>query len=202
MVGEIGTIMKLNSLIKRINLASQSPARLEILRNQGLEVGAYPQDLDEHTDKTHPGEVVEDLAMQKLSSFMKSPDFDPSVVSLACDTLISFQGKLIGKAHSDNEAREQIKMFAGNTHEVFSGYALCLNGKIYHGYDCTKVSFREISPSELENYIKSQEWRGAAGSYHIQGLAKGFIYHVAGDINTVIGLPLFKVSEIITHNAQ
>lgn len=194
--------MKLNSIIKKINLASQSPARLELLKQQGLEVGAFPQDLEEHTDKTHPGEVVEDLALQKLNSFMKSPVFDKEVPSLACDTLISFQGKLIGKAHSDAEAKTQIKSFAGNTHEVFSGYALFYEGKLYHGYDCTKVTFREIGPDELESYIRSREWKGAAGSYHIQGIAKDFISSITGDINTVIGLPLFKVSEIITHNAQ
>lgn len=181
----------------KINLASQSPARLELLRKAGFEVEPFPQDINETTSQTEPGKVVEDLALQKLDAFMKSSDFKADEISLASDTLIYFNGRLIGKARSNGEAKNQIASFAGHTHKVYSGYALFYKGTLYHGFDCTDVSFREIPEEELEKYIDSMEWKGAAGSYHIQGLAETFISEVKGDINTVIGLPLNKVLEII-----
>lgn len=194
--------MQLKSLIPEINLASQSPARKEVLENLGIKVRTFAQDIVEQTDKTKPDEVVQDLARQKLDAFMKSSNFDKDIPALACDTLIYFENSLIGKAHSDTQARKQISMFSGNTHQVYTGYALYYNNRTFYGSDCTDVTFRNISESELEKYIESKQWVGAAGSYHIQGLAKDFITQISGDINTVIGLPLLLLSEIITHNAQ
>ncbi len=132
-----------------------------------------------------------------LKSYMESKEFNPSLPAIACDTLLWFKGMLIGKAHSSEEAEKQIQMLAGQSHWVYSGYSLFFNGKVTSGWDRAKVTFREISPAELKTYIESQQWRGAAGSYHCDGLAKMFIESIEGDFNTVVGLPLLKVSDII-----
>lgn len=189
--------MPIKDYVCEIYLASQSPARLGLLREQGLEVHACPQFCEEKTTETHPGKVVESLSMQKLESFMKNSNFKADCTAIACDTLLYFKGKLIGKAHSAEEAEKQISQLAGNTHQVYSGYSLYYKGSVYHGYDCADVTFTPISDEDIEKYIESNEWKGAAGSYHIFGKAVDFIEKVEGDINTVIGLPLKTVEKLI-----
>ena len=187
----------LKDYINEIYLASQSPARLELLRKQGLEVHACPQFCEEFTSETEPGKVVESLSLQKLDSFIKSPDFKENCTALACDTLLYFNGKLIGKAHSSKEAQKQIEELAGNTHQVYSGYSLYYKKKIYHGFDYADVKFSPISEKDIIAYIDSNEWKGAAGSYHLFGKAVDFIEKVDGDVNTVIGLPLRTIEKTI-----
>lgn len=190
-------IDKLNKYISEINLASQSPARFNLLKNQGLTVRAYPTMCNEDHSETEPEKVVELLASRKLKAYMDSENFNPEVPAIACDTLLWFENSLIGKAHSDDEAYEQIRRLSSKTHQVFSGYALYFGGKVFTGWDCADVTFKGISPKALELYIASHEWKGAAGSYHVDGLASHFIERVDGDISTVMGLPLSKVSDII-----
>jgi len=187
----------LSKFISKINLASQSPARLEILKNQGLDVKVFPTDCNESHNLEKPDEVVTLLAKRKLDAYMKSDHFDPDTPAIACDTLLWFNNMLIGKAHSPEAAYEQIRMLSGKTHQVYSGYALYLNGKIFNGSDCAEVTFKKISPKALELYIASGEWKGAAGSYHIDGLASKFIALVQGDPHTVSGLPLSTVAHIM-----
>ena len=183
--------------IKTIVLASASPARKRLLEEQGLNVLVRPTGCNEDCALTDPARVVTELAARKLKAWMQSPDFDPSLPALACDTLISLDGKLIGKAHSTEEARDQIRAFSSKTHTVFSGYALYIDGRVYNGYDSTDVTFRRIEDAELDEYIAGGSWKGAAGSYHIHGSADTFIDRTRGSIATVIGLPLEKISDII-----
>jgi len=194
--------MALRDFFSEVNLASQSPARLALLEKEGLIVHTFPQDCLEFTNETHPGKVVEALSFIKLDSFMKSKDFDPAVPAIACDTLLWFENKLIGKAHSDEEARVQISELSGKTHQVYSGYAFCYKGKIYQGYDSADVTFAPICDDKLRAYIDSQEWKGAAGSYHIYGKAVDFIEDISGDPATVIGLPLFKINSLLEQESE
>ena len=187
----------LKDYISEIFLASQSPARSELLRKEGLVVHACPQDCLELTDKTQPGDVVEALSLIKLKSFMNSKDYSDGCTAIACDTLLWFENSLIGKAHNCIEAREQISHLAGKTHQVYSGYALYYKGQIYHGYDYADVTFKPISKEQLDEYVLSNEWKGAAGSYHLFGKAVDFVKSVSGDVNTVIGLPLKKIEKIV-----
>lgn len=183
--------------IKTIVLASASPARKKLLEEQGLKVLVRPTGCNEDCNLTDPAAVVTELATRKLRSWMDSADFDPTLPALACDTLISLNGQLIGKAHSEEEARNQIRAFSSNTHTVFSGYALYIDGTVFSGFDSTDVTFRKIEETELDVYIAGGTWKGAAGSYHIHGSADRFIERTQGSTATVIGLPLEKISDII-----
>ncbi len=183
--------------IKTIVLASASPARKKLLEEQGLNVIVRPTGCNEDCNLTDPAAVVTELASRKLKARMESADFDPSLPALACDTLISLDGQLIGKAHSEEEARNQIRAFSSKTHTVFSGYALYIDGTVFSGFDSTDVTFREIGETELDEYIAGGSWKGAAGSYHIHTDADRFIERTQGSTATVIGLPLEKISDII-----
>ena len=189
--------MNLKDLVPEIVLASGSPARRELLENLGIKVMVRPQDCLEFTDEKEPGKVVESLSRLKLDSYMKNMDFNPDMPALACDTLLWFESRFIGKAHSPQEARDQIASLSGKTHQVYSGYSLYIKGNIYSGSDYANVTFSTISEMKLNEYISSNQWVGAAGSYHIFGLAVDFIKKTEGDVNTVIGLPLVKLEELL-----
>jgi len=187
------TLQSLGTIV----LASQSQARLELLKSLKLNVIVRPTHSEETSTQTQPGNVVQELAFRKLTAYMESPDYNPRIPAVAADTLIWFENTLMGKAHSPEEARRQISRLSGNTHTVFSGFALYIDGKTYQGFDSTLVTFRKIGQPELDNYIAGGQWKGAAGSYRLDGQAGTFISCVQGSRNTVTGLPLERISDII-----
>ena len=189
------------SKIGTLVLASASPARLQVLRDLGIDVKACPTSTDEHHTETEPGLTVQTLARRKMDSFLRChPLFEGN--ALSCDTLIWFDGKLIGKPADEADARAQLSLFSGNTHEVFSGYCLLENGKMHSGFDKASVVFNKLSPKQIDDYIISGEYKGAAGSYRIQGLASKFIERIDGDINTVIGVPVDLLGKVFSQSTS
>lgn len=187
----------LRDYISSIYLASQSLGRRGILESQGLDVLVFPTDSDESGHWDDPADMVTDLALRKLNSFIKSGNYqDKSIPAVASDTVVVLNGKVIGKAKDKEEAFEQLSSLSSNEHFVYSSYAVCKNGKIFSGYDRASVFFNDIS-ALIPRYLEIGEWKGAAGSYRIQNLGKQFIKKIKGDINTVIGLPLEKVEQVI-----
>lgn len=181
----------------KIYLASQSKGRLLILTNAGYEVIVCPTDCDESGTWENPAQMVEDLAVRKMQAFIKSGKYeDSSIPAVSSDTVVVLDGKVIGKAHSTEEAIQQLNNLSNRTHTVYSSYCVCKDGKLIHGYDSADVYFKDIT-TLIPSYIESKEWQGAAGSYRLQGLGGNFIKKIEGDTNTVIGLPLNIVNSII-----
>ena len=59
--------------------------------------------------------------------------------------------------------------------------------------DATTVTFKELSNQEIEDYLDTNEWQGKAGAYAIQGIASKFVEKIDGDLENVIGMPMYKV---------
>ena len=192
-----------SKLLPSLILASKSPARKALLEACGCSVEVIPTHSDEYHGLTAGKEVVRYLAQKKLSLFLNTHR-EASIPILAADTLVGFNGKLIGKASDEDEATAHISLLSGHTHSVFSGFALWLPPTQHRdaiqirGSDETLVTFRAIDAQEIVTYIASQDWLGAAGSYRIQGLANSFIIDVKGDYATVVGLPIQAISAILS----
>jgi septum formation protein len=184
-------------------LASQSVARKSLLESYGCIVHVHPT----HSDEYHGGsaglQVVKELAERKLRIYL-TKDPSPTFPVLAADTLICFNGALVGKAENYREARAQLIQFSGKSHQVCSGFALYLpqqgtpRGSVISGSDQSIVTFNELKKYEIETYLEGGDWKGAAGSYRIQGEAKKFISAVTGDFTTVVGLPIQAISAILS----
>ncbi len=193
---------KLGQLVPHVILASQSPARKLLLEERGCTVVAKPTYCDESHDKIDPRAVVEELSIRKMQAFLQIHG-EPDEVVLCADTLIYFQGSLIGKAMDLQEARLQLKYFSGNSHVVYSGYALYIPTdknhmvKQFHGSDSATVTFEDLSIARIDAYLESGEWVGAAGSYRMQGEGNNLIANIVGDYCTVVGLPIDKISAIL-----
>jgi septum formation protein len=62
----------------------------------------------------------------------------------------------------------------------------------------TVVSFKRLETREIEGYVASDEWRGKAGGYAIQGRAAVFVQWLRGSYSSVVGLPLYETAAMLS----
>ncbi len=108
---------------------------------------------------------------------------------LGVDTIVVCRGELIGKPRRAADAERMLETLSGTTHEVVSG--LCLRTPQWEELhvETTRVTFRRLTPRDLEHYLASGEWEGRAGAYAIQGLGASLVERIEGDYLNVVGLP-------------
>ena len=170
-----------------IILASSSPRRQEILKMLKIPYRVIMPNIDEtiSTMLSHD-EIPELLAREKVLAVIRSLPVGQEIPwVLGADTIISFNGKLYGKPQDQDEAFEFLKDFQGNTHTILTALVL-YNGKTRSTTSklCkTEVTFSKLSDEEIQWYVDTGEWHGAAGGYRIQSLASMFISHI-DDANT------------------
>lgn len=182
--------------MKHIILASASPRRKEILELADLEFDVMPSDAQEITTKTAPNEVVMELASIKAKDIYKKSEKQSMIVG--ADTVVAYQGQILGKPTDKADAKRMLTMLSGQTHEVYTGVCVIEDGKTKTFYEETKVTFYEISDEQIDHYIKTGEPMDKAGSYGIQGKAAVFIKGIEGDYYNVVGFPIARFLQEIT----
>lgn len=194
--------------MSQIILASQSPRRKELLEQIGLEFEICPAKEEEIITKTIPEEVVMELSKQKaeevaamVSSFGESHKeiTTPSdILVIGADTVVAYDGKILGKPKDEADAKAMLTMLSGNTHSVFTGVTLVLIDKSGRAgelvfFEKTDVKMHEMSELEIDRYIATGEPMDKAGSYGIQGKCAIYIEKIDGDYNNVVGLPITRI---------
>lgn len=182
--------------MKHIILASASPRRKEILELADLKFDVMPSDAQEITTKTAPNEVVMELASIKAKDIYKKSEKQSMIVG--ADTVVAYQGQILGKPSDKADAKRMLTMLSGQTHEVYTGVCVIEDGKTKTFYEETKVTFYEISDEQIDRYIKTGEPMDKAGSYGIQGKAAVFIKGIEGDYYNVVGFPIARFLQEIT----
>lgn len=176
-----------------ILLASGSPRRREILEQYGFPLVVRPTDTDESLrDHLPVEERVVALALDKgRAAAAAAREGDPRWI-LSADTLVSVRGRVLGKAGTREEARGFLKLLSGVSHRVSSALALTdrAAGRVRSILEETEVRFAELAVEEIEAYLDTGEWEGAAGAYCIQGRAAFLVERVVGSWSCVVGLPL------------
>lgn len=177
----------------RIILASQSPRRIELLKNVDLHFDIQPSSAKEvvRSDEK-PDAVVMSLAFEKAMDIAKHNE---DAIVLAFDTIV-YKDEILGKPKDEADAFNMLKSLNGQTHDVFTGLSIVqLSQKIkIVDYTVTHVSFVESSEDTLLNYIKTKEPMDKAGAYGIQGFGALLIDKIDGDYYSVMGLPLSKLN--------
>jgi len=181
----------------RLILASGSPRRLELLAQ-----------IDLAPDQVLPANVCEDLLKGELPRqlAMRLADAKATHISnifdhdfvLAADTVVACGRRSLAKAASEEEAQEFLQMLSGRSHRVYS--CICLitpGGKKVSRMVMTNVYFKKLTKTEIQNYIETNEWRGKAGAYAIQGLASVFVRRINGSYSNVVGLPLYETASLL-----
>ena len=182
--------------MKHIILASASPRRKEILELADLKFDVMPSNAQEITTKTAPNEVVMELASIKAKDIYKKSEKQSMIVG--ADTVVAYQGQILGKPTDEADAKRMLTMLSGQTHEVYTGVCIIEDGKTKTFYEETKVTFYEISDEQIDHYIKTGEPMDKAGSYGIQGKAAVFIKGIEGDYYNVVGFPIARFLQEIT----
>lgn len=209
---EARLLKRLNS--QRVVLASKSPRRLDIVRNEikikSVEVvgSGFPENLDK--DLFAPFEYVVQTAIRKAIDVYQSEvdaDVPPSLV-LAADTVVVNQGIILEKPTDPQHQIAMLKQLrdAPHPHRVFTGVIAIvpLEKPIAPGYAMesylgeTTVTFKkDITDKEIEDYVATGEALDAAGGYKIQGGAGHFVEKVDGDFFNVVGLPVDGTIQLI-----
>lgn len=182
--------------MRHIILASASPRRKEILQLADLDFDIMPSNAEEITTKTAPQEVVMELASIKAKDIYEQSDKQSMIVG--ADTVVAYQGQILGKPSDKEDAKRMLSMLSGQTHEVYTGVCVIEDGEVKTFYEETKVMFYDISEDEINHYIQTGEPMDKAGSYGIQGKAAVFIKGIEGDYYNVVGFPIARFLHEIT----
>ncbi len=176
-------------------LASASPRRLELLAQIGHEPTAVlPANIDETPYKDElPRAYVGRMAGEKA----RAVKHDLPV--LAADTSVVIGRRILGKPIDQSDARVMLEQLSGRRHRVLSAVALKIGDEIRAKLVETKLRFKRLEPSEIEEYLLSQEWMGKAGGYAIQGRAAAFIPWIEGSYSNVVGLPLAETANLLRY---
>ena len=184
-----------------IILASSSPRRQEILKMLKIPFRVIIPNIDETLTSTIELEQVPELlAREKVTAVIHSlPAGQEIQWVLGADTVILLNGKLIGKPENHEQAIKYLNALQGTTHTVLTALVL-YNGrtKTTASRLCkTNVTFAAMSKEEIEWYVESGEWHGAAGGYRIQSIASCFVEKIEGSYFGAVGLPIFELYDIL-----
>ncbi len=178
-------------------LASASPRRLELLKQVGiLPDQIIPSKIDETPLKSEPPQEVA-KRLSRLKAEKVASTNNCSYV-LASDTIVACGNRMLGKAKNANEAEIFLKLLSGRRHTVYTGICL-ITPSGDKSIKCVKtiVKFKSLELSDIEFYLRHDEWQGKAGGYAIQGLAARFIRAINGSYSNVVGLPLFETVNML-----
>lgn len=182
---------KLCTLLPELVLASGSPNRRLLLEECGVKVIVKSQDIDEICGLVNPPDVVKVLSREKLESYLSSDDFIPALPAIGIDTLVELDGELLGKPASREDAERMLSSFSGRTQLVWSGLSLYIPGHdVITEAVSSEVGFRTLTAEEIEAYLDTDEYIGAAGGYRIQKTGYTLVERIEGSWSNVIGLPL------------
>lgn len=164
--------------MKKIVLASASPRRRELLSQVGVAFEVKPASGEERITSAEPAKVVEELSRQKAMFTAYALEEEENrdlrdVVVIGADTVVSYEGKILGKPADETAAIEMLAMLQGNTHQVYTGVTLLIREKgrwkAHTFHECTDVSFYPVTEEEIKEYVNSKDPMDKAGSYGIQG---------------------------------
>ena len=179
----------------RLVLGSGSPRRLELL----AQIGVVPDvvsaaDIDE-TPRTgeRPLAYVRRMALEKSAAL----SLEAGDVVLTADTTVAVGLRILGKPADETEARAFLRLMSGRRHTVITAVAVRTETRSWCRDVSTSLRLRHLSETDITSYIATDEWRGKAGGYGIQGAAAAFVPWMRGSYTSVVGLPLAETSVML-----
>ena len=134
-------------------------------------------------------ELVKFLALGKATAAAKKY---PKAIIVAADTMVSFQGKIIGKPKDKAEAVAMLKSFSGKVQTLVTGVVVmdAASGKKVVTVVASKIYFKKLSARDIFDYVRKANPYDKAGGYNLQGLGLNLIKKVEGDFTNNLGLPM------------
>jgi septum formation protein len=192
----------LNHQIPALILASSSPQRSAILERIGIPFTVVKPDADETAPETVPPEKIPAYLARKKA--MSVAEKTPGGLILGADTVVLFDGRVYGKPEDAETARTFLKTLSGRKHKVITALALYdkASGKLHETAATTWVTIAGLPDAAIDRYIETEEWRGAAGGYRVQGQGAQLIRSMTGLESTVVGLPVYPLMTLLEKTAR
>jgi len=191
-------------MLNKIILASKSKVRKEILDKHKILCEVKPSNVDEDIVKetlikelASPEIISKNLAELKANKIsLKETD----KLVLGADSVIDLNGELISKPESREEALEILKKLNGKKHNLISSVCISKNGSmIWNHTDKAELTMKNFLEDDLKTYLSkiSDEALYAYNVYQIEGEGRNLFLNIAGDEDTIMGLPIIKIKEYL-----
>lgn len=182
-------------------LASTSPARKKLLTDAGISFQAVAPGVDEEemVERLKPQTASELTALlAEAKSLAVAASFSSSLI-LGCDSALEFDGEILGKPLVPEIAIERWQKMRGKSGYLHSGHYLFDTDKEIGlaAVTQTKVYFANLSDTEIERYVATNEPLNVAGAFTIDGLGGAFVERIEGDYHTVVGLSLVELRKLV-----
>ena len=183
-------------------LASGSPQRRAILEQLGVSFSVVVTGVDE-VEAGEPEDVAIENARRKARAAGRPLAAGGPLATgageavLGVDTVVALDGRLYGKPVDHADAAATLQALAGRSHRVISGVCVIDGGQERTAAALTHVRFRSLDQNAIDWYLETQEWRGRAGGYAIQGRGAALVESITGDYLNVVGLPVATLLDLL-----
>lgn len=192
-------------MVRAIILASGSQARQTMLRQSGVEFTAIVARIDERSIKAallSEGASARDIA-DTLAEYKarRVASQNPDAIVLGCDQVLEFNGKILSKPTTPEEAVAQISMMSGKQHQLLSVVVVYQGSKpVWRTLGQVQLTMRTLSPSYITEYVERNwnEIKHCVGGYQLEAEGARLFTRIDGDYFTVLGLPLLDVLGYLT----
>lgn len=179
-------------------LASSSIYRQQLLTKLGLNFKSLAPKVDE---TRYPGEPIEQMVMRlSLNKAKTVAKQEPEALIIASDQTASLNEQAIGKAGNYQSAFNQLKNQSGQTIVFYTGLAVYnpANQTYLSAMDTTLVEFRQLTDTQIHNYLMAEQPYDCAGSFKSEGLGVCLFKRIqTQDPNALIGLPLIMLTQLL-----
>ncbi|MCE8509202.1 septum formation protein Maf [Ruegeria pomeroyi] len=176
-------------------LGSGSPRRLDLLAQLGITPDAVrPPEIDETPAKGElPRAYCTRISREKVAAVEAGPDD----IVLCADTTVALGRRILGKPADAGEAAEFLHALSGRRHRVITAVAVRCGGRLWERDVVSQVKVKRLSVPEVNRYLATDDWKGKAGAYAIQGPAGAFIPWISGSFSAIVGLPLAETAALL-----
>lgn len=176
-------------------LASASPRRLALL----AQIGITPDRVvSPNIDESPLRDELPRSYAQRLARAKAAAAAEPAAYILAADTVVAAGRRILPKADTEQQARACLALLSGRRHRVITAVVLrSPGGRQGERLAQSAVGFARLTEQQIDAYLATEEWRGKAGGYAIQGRAATFIRFLSGSYSNVVGLPLFETAQLL-----
>lgn len=195
-----------------IILASNSSRRKNLLTMLNLPFSVMESGVDERVEEANymqkgvehtPYEWVRAIAAIKAEAVGNRVEGEKIII--AADTIVTYMGKILHRPFKREEAASMLRTLSGHKHTVYTGLAVMYkdaDGKYetHTSVTATDVYMRELTDTEISNYVDTKEPYDKAGGYGIQGKGSLLIDRIDGDYFNVVGLPLVQLYKELSEN--